>query len=124
MNRTSSANPADQKHSRPHTHALLTLALALSLSACSTVSVKTDSNQVTKESLRSAQMLGKLVTTPVSLLGNVAPEPETFTLEPGTSQTLEPMRAGFRENLTELHLTLRLRTVEANETQTLVLKAP
>ncbi|MCB1066465.1 MAG: alpha/beta hydrolase, partial [Verrucomicrobiae bacterium] len=72
MNRTSSANPADQKHSRPHTHALLTLALALSLSACSTVSVKTDSNQVTKESLRSAQMLGKLVTTPVSLLGNVA----------------------------------------------------
>ncbi|MCB1086873.1 MAG: alpha/beta hydrolase [Verrucomicrobiae bacterium] len=44
----------------------------LSLGACSTVKVQTDSGRVTKESLRSAQLLGSLVTTPVSLLGTVA----------------------------------------------------
>ena len=58
-----------------------------------------------------------------TIFGSFIPEPETFTLEPGASQSLEPIRVGARENLTELHLTLRLRTVEANETQTLVLKA-
>ena len=57
-----------------------------------------------------------------SILGNIVPDPETFTLEPGATQTLAPMRAGIRENVTEFHLTLRLRTAEANETQTLVLK--
>ncbi len=56
-----------------------------------------------------------------SILGSFVPEPETFTLEAGATQNLTPMRAGFRENLTELHLTLRIRTVEANETQELVL---
>lgn len=56
-----------------------------------------------------------------SILGSFVPEPETFTLEAGATQNLTPMRAGFRENLTELHLTLRIRTIEANETQELVL---
>ena len=58
-----------------------------------------------------------------TIFGSFIPEPETFTLEPGASQSLDPIRVGARENLTELHLTLRLRTVEANETQVLVLKA-
>ena len=57
-----------------------------------------------------------------SLIGNIVPQPETFTLEPGATQTLAPMRAGIRENVTEFHVTLRLRTTEANETQTLVLR--
>ena len=57
-----------------------------------------------------------------SILGNIAPEPETFTLEPGAEQILSPMRAGIRESVTEFHVTIRLRTVDANETQTLVLK--
>jgi hypothetical protein len=51
-----------------------------------------------------------------SLIGNIVPEPETFTLEPGASQMRPPpMRAGIRESVSEFHLTLRLRTVEANE---------
>ena len=57
-----------------------------------------------------------------SILGNIVPEPETFTLQPGGEQTLSPMRAGIRESVTEFHVTIRLRTVDANETQTLVLK--
>jgi hypothetical protein len=57
-----------------------------------------------------------------SLLGNIVLDPETFTLEPGATQALAPMRAGIRENVSEFHVTLRIRTADANETQTLVLR--
>ncbi len=58
------------------------------------------------------------VTSP---LGSFVPEPEILTLEPGASQTIEPFRAGYPENFSELHLKLRLRTLDANETHTLIL---
>ncbi len=53
-------------------HVALLFCIALSAGACSTVSVRTNSAEVTRESLESAKMLGKLVTAPVSLLGNLA----------------------------------------------------
>lgn len=46
--------------------------IALFLGACSTVSVRTNSREVTREGLDSAKILGSLVTAPVSLLGTVA----------------------------------------------------
>ncbi|MCF3650294.1 hypothetical protein [Synoicihabitans lomoniglobus] len=59
-----------------------------------------------------------------SALGNFVPVPETFTLEPGARQTLEPMRAGYPANLDELELAVRIRTADANDAQTLRLQQP
>lgn len=67
------SEPSVQVNPRPRITALLSLAVtALSLGACSTVSVRTNSADVTREGIESAKLLGTLVTAPVSLLGNVA----------------------------------------------------
>jgi hypothetical protein len=57
-----------------------------------------------------------------SLLGNFVPQPETLTLAPGQSATLEPMisRMGLIAN--ELELKLSLRSAGGIESQTLLLK--
>lgn len=57
-----------------------------------------------------------------SLLGNFVAVPDSMTLQPGESQTLENMRANYPANFESLELTLRIRTAETNETQTFTLE--
>lgn len=51
---------------------LLAIACLLMMGVCSTVKVKTDSDRVIVNGMRSAERLGSLAATPVSVLGNVA----------------------------------------------------
>lgn len=56
-----------------------------------------------------------------SLMGNFVPVPETFTLAPGQSQALEPMRSRL-SNLDELAVNVTLRRGDESETQVLELR--
>ena len=56
-----------------------------------------------------------------SILGNFIPEPETATLAPGASITLEPMR-GSLTNLSALQVTLELERGEDRESHELELQ--
>jgi hypothetical protein len=52
-----------------------------------------------------------------SALGNFVPVPETFTLAPGATQELEPMRASYPAAIDELELLVSLRRAGREETQ-------
>lgn len=57
-----------------------------------------------------------------SALGNFVPVPESFTLQPGGVQVLEPMRSAYPAAIDELELLVSLRVRGKDETQILHLK--
>lgn len=57
-----------------------------------------------------------------SAIGNFVPVPEQFTLAPGASQELEPMRASYPAAIDELEVLIAVRVNGRDETQVLKLK--
>lgn len=57
-----------------------------------------------------------------SALGNFVPIPETFTIERGATQALEPMLSAYPENLEELSVLVRIRTEAGDDEQSVMLK--